>query len=175
MVHSEYQKYKGLTPTGPDIIGPFYRKGAPFRSRLDDRPGLILSGKVVDTGGQAMQNASLDFWQADANGDYDNDSTEFRYRGVVQTDWLGRWRLETVIPGDYKISEPGQPDEYRCAHVHVILTAPGYKSLTTQLYFPDDPYNNSDHWFDSKRVVNLGIPTRMGRQGTFDFVLEPSL
>jgi protocatechuate 3,4-dioxygenase beta subunit len=177
---SDYQRYKGqrptraapaagkLAPTTPDILGPFWKDGAPERpdGRLcgphEGKP-LVVSGRVIDTNGNPAE-AVLDVWQADANGVYDNDG--FQFRGKIKTALDDRGQvyvIRTIRPGDYKISDPGQPDEFRCAHIHVKVTAPGFKPLTTQLYFPDDKFNSTDHWFSESRVI---------RDGRFDFVLE---
>ena len=103
--------------------------------------------------------ALLDFWQADAKGEYDE--TGFEFRGKVQAGADGAYKLETIEPGDYAIG----PNEYRCAHIHIKVSAPGFKLLTTQLYFNGDQYNATDHWFNSAMVI--GNP-----DGHFDFVLE---
>jgi protocatechuate 3,4-dioxygenase beta subunit len=172
---TEYQRFKGdrpaahaakpglLKPTPPDILGPFYKEGAPFifGGEMVADPTLHLSGRVMDTDGNPV-GATLDFWQANEKGEYDLDG--YHFRGKVQAEPGGCvYELHTARPGDYKISDPGQPEEFRCAHIHVIVTAEGYKPLTTQLYFPDDKFNSTDHWFSESRVI---------RGGTFDFVLE---
>ncbi len=71
-----------------------------------------------------VAGALLDFWHADADGEYDLDG--FRLRGHQFTDGEGHFSLETVMPGLY----PG-----RTRHIHVKVQAPGGPILTTQLYF----------------------------------------
>jgi protocatechuate 3,4-dioxygenase beta subunit len=73
------------------------------------------------------------------------------------------YKFATFQPGDYQIAE--NPPDYRCSHIHVRITAPGFKTLTTQLYFPNDKYNATDHWFNKKMVVTPPA-------AYFDFVLE---
>jgi len=151
-----YKEYKNkLAPTSSDIEGPFYKKDAPFRTDLVENPTLVVSGIVKDTEGNPV-NALLDFWQADPQGVYDNDGFNLRGRQETQN---GQYHLNTVHPGDYQIDE----HEFRCAHIHVKITAEGYKPLTTQLYFDNDPYNATDQWFDAKRII---------RNNTFNFILE---
>jgi protocatechuate 3,4-dioxygenase beta subunit len=156
-----------LPPTPSDIEGPFY---LPFQEdRCDIRDGvtenlLELSGRVLSTDGQPVDVALLEFWQAGLDGVYDEHGPRHRGNQVADANGPGTYRLHTFVPGDYKISEPGQPDEFRCAHIHVKVTAPGFKPLTTQLYFSGDPYNGSDRWFDPRRVLPAS--------GKFDFVLE---
>jgi protocatechuate 3,4-dioxygenase beta subunit len=173
--HADYQLFKGvkltahsvggkyLPPTPPDILGPFYLAGADVLQDgvLADDPNLHVAGRVLNTDGEPVP-ADLDIWQADENGVYDEKG--YKFRGRVLADIAGNYAFHTIRPGDYKISEPGQPDDFRCAHIHVIVTAPGHKRLVTQLYFPDDRHNVTDHWFDTRRVILA--------DGHFDFILE---
>jgi protocatechuate 3,4-dioxygenase beta subunit len=101
----------------------------------------------------------LDFWQADSNGTYDN--AGFRLRGHLYTDKQGRYRLETIVPGPY----PG-----RTRHIHVKVAIPGQPILTTQLYFPGEPDNNSDNFFSSKLLMHTRKAVN-GQQAIFNFVL----
>ena len=145
-------------PTPSDIEGPFYKAGAPARALLAE-PGskaekLVLSGVVRSADCKPLASVTLDFWQADANGDYDNRG--YRYRGVVTTDAQGRYRLETNLPPPYM----GRP-----RHIHVKLQAPGVPALTTQLYFPGE-----SRGADPALIVKIG--RRDGAQAAvFDFVL----
>ncbi len=169
-VHTGYQSFKGkkrskalLPPTSGDILGPYYKADAPFTHLLTSLPTFELSGHVTDQHGAPLP-AVLDFWQADPEGHYDN--AGYQFRGKVSCDSKGTYNVATAKPGDYKIS----PTESRCAHLHVKVTAPGMKELTTQLYFPGSPHNDTDHWFDPARV--LRCTSRSGDRWLFDFVLE---
>lgn len=163
MIHKEYQACKSeLLPTTADIEGPFYKSGAPERVQIAEKPTLTLSGKVMNTKGEAIPFALLDFWQANEKGEYDN--TGFTLRGKQSAESDGIYTLLTVHPGDYQIDV----NEFRCSHIHVKLSAPGYKSLTTQLYFSGDPYNATDHWFSIDRVIGSVKDSKI----VFDFVLE---
>lgn len=182
---SDYQSFKRpadlmgrprLLPTSKDIEGPFYKAGAPdITDGILARPGkgdsaFVLSGQVLDTDGVPIPYAMLDVWQADSAGNYDN--AGYRLRGQFVTDAEGRYRVETIRPGNYDISEPGDPEphEHRCAHIHVKLKVAGYPHLTTQLYFAGDEYNATDHWFSSARQIRHDGSD--WTTGTFDFVLE---
>jgi len=152
--------------TEPNIEGPFYRPGAPDRVALVERPSLRLSGIVTDPGCRPMQDAVLELWQADANGDYDLHGD--RLRGIVRTDANGRWSLATIFPGRYLNGAT-----YRPAHIHVKVHATGRPPLTTQLYFPRDPHNDDDPWFRRSLVVSM-MPPGCGQgpsHGRFDFVV----
>ncbi|MEU8778151.1 carbohydrate-binding protein, partial [Streptomyces sp. NPDC048606] len=53
----------------------------------------------------------------------------------------------------------------------VKLQAPGRRVVTTQLYFPGEPRNNTDSLFDSRLLMNVR-QSGPGHEGTFDFVLD---
>ena len=121
---------------------------------------LMLSGFVLGTDCKALPGAVLDFWQADAKGDYDNEG--FRLRGHVVADAQGRYRLETIVPGSY----PG-----RTRHIHVKVQPPGGRVLTTQLYFPDDPGNRRDGLYNPTLQMTLARGAEAA-QGSFNFVVR---
>ena len=119
--------------TQPQTEGPYYKADTPQRNSLleEGMPGtrLILVGYVLDQNCQPLPKAWLDFWQADANGEYDNSG--YRLRGHQFTDAQGRYYLETILPGLYA----SRPIE----HIHVKVRPEGGQELTSQLYFPQQP------------------------------------
>jgi protocatechuate 3,4-dioxygenase beta subunit len=119
--------------TQPQTEGPYYKADTPQRNSLFEAgmPGtrLLLVGYVLDQNCQPLPNAWLDFWQADANGEYDN--TGYRLRGHQFTDAQGRYYLETILPGLYS----SRPIE----HIHVKIRPEGGQEITSQLYFPGQP------------------------------------
>ncbi len=146
-------------PTPEQTEGPYYTPDTPRRRNLAE-PGvrgerLVLAGTVLDTSCRPIRRALLDFWQADGEGEYDNEG--FRLRGHQFTDARGRFTLTTVVPGLY----PG-----RTRHIHVKVQRPNGAVLTTQLYFPDEPQNEGDGLFDSALVMDLD-----GSRARYDFVL----
>jgi catechol 1,2-dioxygenase len=163
-------------PTEANIEGPYYRAGAPQRNDL--RPygaegiPLEISGCVRSLDCRSMLGgAVLDVWHADARGRYDNDGhlrdAPFLYRGLVAADDRGEFRIRTIVPGRYLNGRT-----YRPAHVHVKITAPGHVPLTTQLYFPGDPFNADDPFIRPSLVMDLA--TEHGSQrGRYEFVLSP--
>jgi protocatechuate 3,4-dioxygenase beta subunit len=162
-VYPEYQIFKHvkaakpkLKPTQEDIEGPFYKEGAPYKDVFVEGGELTLIGNVRGIDGELLDNAVLDFWQADPTGTYDNEG--YTLRGKVLTNGGGEYKLTTVRPGYYKISD----NEHRCAHIQVKVSAPGYKTLTTQLYFENSEYNDTDNWFNPELVI---------KDGVFNFVL----
>ena len=150
--------------TAPQAEGPFFSPGSPRRqSLLVPRLAgtrLTLTGRVLSTRCRPVRRALLSFWQADARGAYDNDG--FRLRGHQFSDAMGRYRLETIVPGLY----PG-----RTRHIHVRVQARGRPVLTTQLYFPGVRQNRSDALFDPELLVSWRS-TGARRIARFDFVLD---
>lgn len=119
--------------TQPQTEGPYYTPNTPERNSLleEGMPGtrLLLVGYVLDQNCQPLPNTRLDFWQAGADGEYDNEG--YRLRGHQYTDSKGRYFLETVLPGLYS----SRPIE----HIHVKVRPEGGAEVTSQLYFPDQP------------------------------------
>ena len=145
-------------PTPADVEGPFYKAGAPLRGNLVEAGSqaerMVLTGTVRSADCKPAANASLDFWHADEEGRYDN--AGYRYRGMVTTDALGRYRLETILPPPYT----GRP-----RHLHVKVQRLGAPALTTQLYFPGESR-------DAPRALVLKMERRTeGRSASFDFVI----
>jgi len=149
-----------LTPAQTE--GPYFNPGSPARTSLIESgmagTRLVLSGRVLTPACAPVAGATLDFWQADAAGSYDNSG--YRLRGHQLTDAVGRYSLETILPGQYPS---------RTEHIHVKLGAPGKAVLTTQLYFPDVARNQQDSIFDPHLLVTMQ-DTATGKAATFDFV-----
>ena len=144
--------------------GPYYTPDTPERNTLleDGMQGtrLILVGYVLDQNCQVLSNAWIDFWQADANGQYDNSG--YRLRGHQFSDAQGRYYLETIVPGEY----PG-----RTEHIHFKVQPQNGNVLTSQLYFPDVSANQSDGIFDPSLVLKIEDKGDY-LIGYFDFVVQ---
>lgn len=106
-------------PTPADEMGPFYRPGAPLRSVIGS--GYLLTGTVRSAADcSAIPSPLIEFWQTGPDGRYDD-----AHRAAVITGTAGRYRFETARPGAY-FSRP--------AHIHIRVSAKGFKTLTTQHY-----------------------------------------
>jgi len=106
-------------PTPSDSEGPFYTPNAPERSSIGR--GLVVTGVVRTTGSCApVPRARIEWWQSNPHGQYDD-----AHRATQAADAEGKYRFETNFPGIY----PGRPP-----HLHVKISAPGHRALTTQLY-----------------------------------------
>lgn len=152
-----------FTPSATE--GPYFTANSPERASLleegMDGVRLTLSGYVLTADCQPVANALLDFWQADASGQYDNSG--YRLRGHQFSDANGRYQLETVVPGLY----PG-----RTEHIHVKIQAPGGQVLTTQLFFPEVLDNQSDQIFDPALLIAI---EQSGESilGAYNFIINP--
>jgi protocatechuate 3,4-dioxygenase beta subunit len=153
----------GDDPTPPQTEGPYFKPNSPQRTSLvqPGTPGarLTVSGYVFGLTCQPLGQVLMDFWQADVNGAYDN--VGYRFRGHQFTTAQGAFSLTTIVPGLY----PG-----RTRHIHVKVQAPGRPVLTTQLYFPGEPRNNTDPIFDPRLLMTVRDVSG-GKDATFDVVL----
>lgn len=169
-------------PTEDNILGPYYRAGAPFRAKITPPlvPGktLLVRGRVwgFDTK-KPLAGARIDIWQADANGRYDNDDPQkppakdvFLNRARLLCDENGYYEYETVHPGPYQIG----PNQWRPCHIHYLVQHPGYRRLITQLYFKGDKHNQTDAFIKESliiEVVEIKAGTETYESGVFDIVL----
>ncbi len=152
-----------LTPSATE--GPYYTPGAPMRSRIATRgttgTPLVLTGVVRDTSCRPVARATVDVWQADGAGRYDNRG--YRLRGRVRANARGAWTIRTVVPGRY----PG-----RTEHIHVKVSAPGGAVTTTQLYLPGASGNASDQFFQKALLIRGLRRTSRPWRATYPFVVR---
>jgi protocatechuate 3,4-dioxygenase beta subunit len=129
---------------------------------------------VFSTNGSALPHSKIEIWQADHLGRYDIKG--YRYRATLTADDTGKYDFDSVMPGHY----PGRV----CQHIHYVVSSPGHKRLTTQLYFATDPVFEGDpdrnyhrdplvHSRELVRPVTLaGDPKDIGAAVNFEVVLE---
>ena len=143
--------------------GPYFTANSPERASLleDGMKGtkLVITGYVYTTDCKPVVNALLDFWQADANGVYDNSG--YTLRGHQYTDANGRYQLTTVVPGIYT---------GRTEHIHVKVHAPNGKLITSQLFFPGVVQNDSDGIYNANLLLSTQSSSD-GMQAQFNFVV----
>jgi protocatechuate 3,4-dioxygenase beta subunit len=155
----------GDDPTPELTEGPYFSSGSPRRRSLLGSgvtgTRLTITGYVLTTACKPIRKAKLDFWQADAQGEYDNDG--YRLRGHQFTDAAGRYRLETIVPGLYT---------GRTKHIHVKVQRPGAAVLTTQLFFPGVSGNRSDRLYVSDLLLRRWRRVGNRRTARFDYVLD---
>jgi catechol 1,2-dioxygenase len=172
-------KFIGDTPTTTDILGPFYRPGAPFRTNLNpsDFSGSILelSGTILKEDGKTPAKKCLvEIWQNEQNGYYDNISDAFNYRASQTTDSKGRYHFITTLPVAEPI--PERENIFRPAHIHLRISSKGQQDLITQIYFQGDPYLGSDPSTKSDLAVNRILKVKKAGDNKdavqFDIVLS---
>ena len=117
---AQQKKYSiGCAPTPPDALGPFYKPKAPFRNSVGK--GYELSGRVLSTKDcRPLPQAYVEIWMAGPDGDYKDD-----YRATVIPNEAGEYFFESHSPPSYFSRPP---------HIHMRVSADGYKTLVTQHY-----------------------------------------
>ena len=106
-------------PTPPDALGPFYEPGAPVRSKV--ATGYVLSGRVLAARTcRAIPRARIELWLVNPQGEYDD-----AHRATVIARRRGAYRFESNKPPSYESRPP---------HIHIRVTARGYRTLVTQHY-----------------------------------------
>ncbi len=171
------RKPSGATET--TVLGPFHVSNAPrYEHGADiclDGKGepLVVSGRVTDTSGNPIAGALLDVWQANDEGFYDVQQKgvqpDMNLRGVFKTDADGRYWFKSVRPRYYPIPDDGPVGKllrqmgrhpYRPAHIHFIVGAEGFDSITTHIFTPDCRYLDSDAVFGVKADLIADFQTR---------------
>jgi len=192
--------------TASSVLGPFFTEDAPDVSIGDSIASegkgeyMYVEGRILDTSGKHIPNASIETWETDSEGFYDtqySDRTRPDCRGRIRSDGQGRYGYRAVVPVAYAIPGDGPVGELlghlnrhnmRPNHLHVSIEAPGYRKLVTALYPKGDKWLSSDAVFgvksslvvDLKDVDNEEEARRRGfpKGKTFkllqrDFVLVP--
>lgn len=154
--------------TESTVLGPFYVSGAPELQNganlAEGLPGdpTLFSGRVLTVQGNPISGALVDVWHADAEGFYDVQRPhlkDMRLRGKFHTDAQGRFWFWTVRPTEYPVPTDGPVGQmlvqmgrhpYRPAHIHTMVSAPGYKPVTTHVFVAGDRYLHSDAVFGVK-------------------------
>jgi catechol 1,2-dioxygenase len=148
------------------LLGPFWRANSPKLSlgasiAREGTPGLPMSvsGRITERDGKPISGALVDVWQADPRGMYDNQIAELEgmnLRGQFRTDSDGRFYLRSVRPAGYPVPTHGptggllraqRRSPYRPAHVHFMVSAPGFRTLITQVFADDAENLNTDVTF----------------------------
>jgi protocatechuate 3,4-dioxygenase beta subunit len=113
------QGASGCVPTRADALGPFYEPGAPVRSKVGT--GYVLTGRVLAARTcRPVARARIELWLANPQGEYDD-----AHRATVFASKAGRYRFESNRPPPYS----GRPP-----HIHVRVSARGFRTLVTQHY-----------------------------------------
>lgn len=186
-------------------LGPFYLDDAPRFDLGGDlgkgRGGavLLVQGQVRDSLGNPIAGAVIDTWQADSAGTYPiqeqaSGQDKFDLRGVFTTNENGEYWYTTVLPKPYtvpydgpvgKLLRAGNRHSWRASHLHYIVRAQGYRSITTEMFFENTDYIDNDAVFGVRRSLITKLetvkktdtlpPTELAPNARcrFDFVLAP--
>ncbi len=155
--------------TESTVQGPFYVPGAPLREygadiaeESDAGVPALVHGRVLALGGEPIAGAEVDVWQ---NGDDQlyavqrPDAPEEHLRGRFLTRDDGSYAFVAVRPTPYPIPDDGPVGKmleltgrhpWRPAHVHMIVRAGGYRTLTTHVFDVESAYLDSDAVFAVK-------------------------
>lgn len=154
--------------TESTVFGPFFVEGSlPFANGDDlanGAPGVpcFMRGRVLSLAGEPIPSAHIEVWQADDKGFYDvqyAERAEAHCRGHLFADAEGRYAFWSVRPEAYPIPNDGPVGELlaaarrspmRPAHVHFMITAPGYQTLITHIFTAGDQYLDADAVFAVK-------------------------
>jgi len=153
------------------VLGPFYVEGAPERplgadltDGMDGEP-TFYSGTVRDTEGRPIAGAVLDIWSSDGVGAYDVQKPgPFRPQGraKLKADPDGRYWFRSVKPADYPVPTDGPVgtllhmqgrEPNRPGHLHLIVSAPGYTPVVTQIFVADSVFLDNDAVFGAKHSL----------------------
>ena len=193
----------GTTET--TVLGPFFVHGAKEIKNGNDMAAgwkgepTYVSGQVLSVEGTPIAGALLDLWQSNSEGSYDvqlADTGGKQLRAKLRADADGRFRFSTILPTSYPVPTDGPVGlilnrmgrhPMRPAHLHFMVSAPGYETVVTHLFVKGDPYLESDVVFgvkdslivDFKCNESQAEAQELGLKAPFysacyDFVLRPA-
>lgn len=196
----------GTTET--TVLGPFHTDhakpmphGSQIASEEEFKKGTptIVRGQITAPDGSPIAGAKVDVWQASSEGFYDvqMDHGEADLRGIFETDTEGKFWFKSIKPVAYPIPHDGPVGRmlqatgrhpYRPAHIHYMISAPGYETLITHVFVSGDEYLESDAVFavkdslvadffennDPEAAKQYGYPTPF-YELEFNFGLKPKV
>jgi protocatechuate 3,4-dioxygenase beta subunit len=188
--------YEGAAgATENTVLGPFYVPGSPPREfgasmLVDADPGdrVVVRGTVTDAAGRPLA-ATLDAWQNASSGYYACQQPAVQrpenLRGVYRTRDDGSYELRTVRPTPYSIPDDGPVgamlraagrQQMRPGHVHLMVSAPGYRTLVTHVFDAASPHLDDDAVFGVRRSLVRSFEPDAGGElaATFDITLVPA-
>lgn len=157
--------------TEATVFGPFFVEDAPSFDLGEDvangAPGVpcLVRGTVRGLDGEPVPGAEIQVWQADAEGKYDvqREGLEaHQARGVLHANGKGQYHFRSILAEAYPIPDDGPVGEmlratkrhpWRPAHLHFMITAPGYERLITHVFRNGDPYLDSDAVFGVRQSL----------------------
>src|SRR5687768_4536743 len=180
-------------PTQANNLGPFYRAGAPrcadgeslLRSPTPG-PRLVFKGFVKERNGNPVAGAEVDVWHSSPIGLYENQDAgqaEMNLRGKFVTLADGSFSFTSVKPAGYPVPNNGptgallaaqKRHNFRPAHLHFLIYKPGFKTIASQVYDPEDPHLETDSQFGvTQALIGNFVKDGDGFSLAFTFVIEP--
>lgn len=158
--------------TDSTVLGPFFVQAAPEKTLGDDISGgmegdpMIVTGSVMTPDGKPIAHAEIDVWHSDHDGYYDVQQLDkiggLAMRARFRADGEGRFRFWSIKPAAYPIPHDGPVGNmldaqgrhpWRPAHVHFMISAPGFEQLVTHVFVAGDAYLDSDVVFGVKDTL----------------------
>lgn len=141
---------------------------------------ITIEGTVSDGAGDAVSDALVEIWQANAAGRYAHPDDHqakpldpnFTGYGRAPTDDDGRFAIETVMPG--RVTGPG--GTLQAPHLLLSILARGILTrLVTRVYFADEPSTADDailQLVPAERRASLIARRTADDAYTFDLTLQ---
>jgi len=162
----------GMTETTANLLGPFWRMNSPrtesgssiVRSATPG-PAIFVDCWIKDQKGHPIEGAEVDIWHSSPEGFYEQQDPKqapMNLRGKFTTDKEGHFSFRSVKPAGYPIPidgpvgdliRAGKRHNFRPAHLHFLIFKPGFKTLISQIYSPDDPKLETDVQFGVTRAL----------------------
>jgi protocatechuate 3,4-dioxygenase beta subunit len=125
----------------------------------------------------------------------DPEQPDMNLRGKFRTDHEGRYCFVGIKPVSYAVPDDGPVGQllrslgrhpFRPAHIHLLISAPGFAPVTTHLFVKGDPYLDSDAVFGTKDSLIVDFIRQDSEEDAvryhvtapfykvaYDFVLKP--
>jgi protocatechuate 3,4-dioxygenase beta subunit len=174
------------------VLGPFHVPGAPrypmgTNISLDGKgESCLFSGIVRDIEGNPVANAEIDVWCDNADGYYDVQQPgiqpQWNNRGIFVTGPDGRYSFRGIRPVAYPIPDDGPVGQMlaalgrhpnRPAHMHFLVSAPGFETIVTHTFVQGDQWLTSDAVFGVKAslIASMQAGDDTAWKSEFDFIL----
>jgi protocatechuate 3,4-dioxygenase beta subunit len=172
MLVESLNNHKMSGETESTVLGPFYipdapryRKGANICLDGKGEP-VYIHGTVKDSKGRAIAGATLDVFQANGDGFYDVQQKgiqpDMNLRGIFTSEKDGSYAFRSIYPRYYPIPHDGTVGQMlealdrnpnRPAHLHFLVSAPGFEKVITHIFTPDCPWLKDDAVFGVKQSL----------------------